>query len=50
MELDDGYNDDEDVFDEWGDGVGYWWDYGEEYEGEDILVEVVDVIEDEFDS
>ena len=44
----DGGNDDEDALDEGSDGVGYWGDKGKENEGENILGEVEDSIEDEF--
>ena len=48
-EPDDGDDDDEDAFDERGDGVGDWRDHGQEHEGDDVLPEVEDAVEDELD-
>lgn len=48
-EPDDGDGDDEDAFDEGGDRVGDWGDEREEHERDDVLPEVEDAVEDEFE-
>lgn len=48
-EPDDCGDDDEDAFDEGGDGVGDWGDHGQQHEGDDVLSEVEDAVEDELD-
>lgn len=48
-EPDDGSDDDEDAFDERGDRVGDGGDEGEEHEGDDVLPEVEDAVEEELE-
>ena len=48
-EPDDSDHDDEYALDEGGDGVGDWRDEREEDEGEHVLGEVEDSIEEEFE-
>lgn len=48
-EPDDGDDDDEDAFDEGGDGVGDGRDHREEYKGNDVLAEVEGAVKEKLE-